>query len=349
MEPRLGKTTSIPTLMAFALPALAITALVVFHAFRKNDDALVLYCSHDAENAERIINLFEKKTGIRVVAKFDTEATKSLALVELIRRERSNPRCDVFWNNEALGVMELAEEGIFQPYASPNAGRIPAEFKDPENRWTGLAARLRVVIVNTEKMPPTEKAVEKAMENNLGRMAIAKPLYGTTLTHFTLLAKQIGLDNLKKKFRGMRERKLNVLNGNAAVKNAVAAGGCDFGWTDTDDFLVAKRSGAPVAMLPVKLPDGKTIAIPNTVAIVKGAKHLDEAKAFVDFLLSEECETMLANSPSGQIPLGPVDESKIPPFVREIECQVENAAELAPDLPPIRNRCVEWLRNRHTR
>jgi len=328
---------------AIALPALAIAALFAFHAAKKDDDALVVYCAHDAENAERVIRIFEKKTGIKVVPKFDTEATKSLALVELIRAERNNPRCDVFWNNEALGTMELAENGLLLTYSGENHARIPARFKDPENRWAGFAARLRVFIVNANAMPATRKALENAEKNNVPKMAIAKPLYGTTLTHFTLLAKQLGFENLQKWFRGKRADGLNVLNGNAAVKDAVAAGGCDFGWTDTDDFLEAKRPGAPVATLPVLLPDGKTIAIPNTVAIVKDAKHLDKAKAFVDFLLSEECETILANGPSGQIPLGPVDESKIPPFVKKIAEDAENAAPLTPNLLPLRRQCVEWL------
>ena len=328
---------------AVALPVLAIAALFAFHAARKDDDALVVYCAHDAENAERIIRVFERKTGIRVVPRFDTEATKSLALVELIRKERGAPRCDVFWNNEALGTMELAEDGLLEPYSGKNHARIPDRFKDPGKRWAGFGARLRVAIVNTDAIPATEKAVADAERSRVEKMAIAKPLYGTTLTHFTLLAERMGFESLRGWFRGVRGKGLKVLNGNAAVKDAVAAGGCEFGWTDTDDFLVAKRSGAPVAMVPVRLPDGKTVAIPNTVAIVKGARHPDKARAFVDFLLSEECETMLANGPSGQIPLGPVDQSKIPPFVRKIEKAAENAAPLTPKLLPLRRRCLEWL------
>jgi len=326
------------------LPALALAALFAFHVVEKDDDALVVYCAHDATYAERIIALFEKKTGIRVIPKFDTEATKSLGLVELLEMERAHPRCDVFWNNQTLGTMDLAAKGLLLPCHVPNQARIPDAFKDPAGRWTGFAARMRVFIVNTEAMPATRSAIRKAMNDNLNRMAIAKPLYGTTLTHFALLAEQLGFDELRARHEKMLADGLKVLNGNSAVKDAVSAGGCDFGWTDTDDFLVAKRSGAPVASLPVELPDGKTIVIPNSVAVIKGTKKLDKAKAFVNFLLSEECEIALANSAAGQIPLGPVDEGKIPPFVRVIKKLSANSAPLTSKLLAPRRKCVEWLR-----
>ncbi len=327
------------------IPALAVAAAFAFHYLGKDSDALILYCSHDAIHAEKAIRLFEKQTGIKVIAKFDTEATKSLGLVELIRKEHQHPRCDVFWNNQALGTMELASEGLLQPYTGQNHARIPDRFKSPKGYWCGFAARMRMVIVNTDKLPPQRQAIDQAIANHPEHMAIANPLYGTTLTHFALLAKQIGIDTLKRKFDKMRADGVRILNGNSAVKDAVAAGGCDFGWTDTDDFLVAKRSGAHVAAIPAKLPDGTTILIPNTVAIIKGTKKLSKAKRLVDFLLSEECETLLANGSAGQIPLGTVDERKIPKQVRQFKKMAANSAPITDSLLEPRRECIEWLRN----
>ena len=68
--------------------------------------------------------------------------------------EADRPRCDVFWNNEIAHTVSLAGDGLLASYASPSAEGIPAEFRDPQDRWTGFAARARVFIVNTELADP---------------------------------------------------------------------------------------------------------------------------------------------------------------------------------------------------
>ena len=57
----------------------------------------------------------------------------------------------------------------------------------------------------------------------------------------------------------------------------MAEGACDLGYTDSDDFFVAKDEGKPVAMLPIRLEDGRTICIPNTVSIIEGTRRPAEA------------------------------------------------------------------------
>src|SRR5262245_53529793 len=58
---------------------------------------VVLYSVTDRETAQELIDRFEAETGIRVEAKFDTEAAKAVGLVQAIRQEKANPRCDVLW------------------------------------------------------------------------------------------------------------------------------------------------------------------------------------------------------------------------------------------------------------
>lgn len=322
-----------------------VLLLAVFIWFQQiSSKALVVYCAHDSVYAEKILKQFEQETGIKVMAKFDTEATKSLGLLELIKSEKNNPRCDVFWNNEVLGTMDLKREGLLQPYKGSGYQRIPENFKDPDGNWAGFAARLRVYIINKDKLPVTEQAVQTVLKKNLHRMAIAKPLYGTTLTHYTCLWREKGEEELKQQDADWKKKGVKILNGNAAVKDAVAAGGCDMGLTDTDDFFVAYDAGKNVEMLPVKMADGQTICIPNSVAIIKGSKHTEKARKLVDFLLSERCELMLANSKARQIPLGSVDESKLLPEVKKLKKWGGKGTPLTDDLLDIRQKCIQWLK-----
>ena len=335
----LGFTAVIVVVILIALGALT------WLQKKAQDEALIVYCSHDSVYSEKILKKFARSSGIKVIPKFDTEATKSLGLLELLKSEKNNPRCDVFWNNEVLGTMDLKREGLLLPYKGKGYQRIPKNFKDPDGAWTGFGSRLRVYIINKDKMPITEAAVQKALKNDLKNMAIAKPLYGTTLTHYTCLWREKGEDGLKKQDADWRKQGVKVLNGNAAVKDAVAAGGCDFGWTDTDDFFVAYDMGKNVDMLPIKMANGQTICIPNSVAIIKGTKREKQAQQLVDYLLSEECELELANSKARQIPLGPVDETKLSPEVKKLKKWAEQGTPLTEDLLDIRQKCIQWLKS----
>lgn len=307
--------------------------------------SLVVYCAHDAVYAEKILRDFEKRTGTPLVIRFDTEATKSLGLAELLIREKDSPRCDVFWNNELLGTLDLQERGILQPYQGPGYARMPAKFKAPDGSWTGFAARLRVVIFNTAKIGTTPPNLTGLLPGtDMSRIAIAKPLYGTTLTHYTLLWHQWGAQRLQTWHADWRNGGVKELNGNSAVKDAVADGACFAGFTDTDDFFEAKDDGRTVAMTPVRLDDGKTICIPNTVAIIRGAKHTRVARQLVDFLLSEETELALASSKSRQIPLGPVPADRLPAEVRDLAPLAAEGADLN-SLGAARAECLAWLKS----
>lgn len=315
----------------------------------KSSQALVVYCAHDAEYSEPILKEFERRTGIPVLIRFDTEATKSLGLINLLIHEKSQPRCDVFWNNELLGMLDLQAQEVLQPYRGAGYERIPDRYKDPEGYWTGFAARLRVHIVNTSKVKADPEAVEELWKaDKLNSLAIAKPLYGTTLVHYAVLSQQWGLPRLKAWHRETRDRGLNEVNGNATVKNLVAQGACSAGWTDTDDFFVAKDAGLPVAMLPVRVNQNQTICIPNCVALIQGSQHTPEAQQLIDFLLSAETELKLAKSSARQVPLGKMDPATLPTEVRELAVWAQDGVDLRL-LYAARQGCVAWLTEEYLR
>lgn len=321
-------------------------ALAYRFVWRGGREPLVVYCAHDAVYSEKVLRGFEEDTGIPVSPVFDTEATKSLGLVERIIREKDAPRCDVFWNNELLGTMELHEQGVLLPYKGSGFERIPEAFREPEGHWVGFGARFRVWILNTDKLAAEPDVLQGATEDDLSRVAIAKPLYGTTLTHYSILWQDWGEEKLEDWHYGWRKRGLREATGNAHVKNLVAQGVCDLGLTDTDDFFVAKDEGLPVGALPFRLESGETICIPNTVCIIKGTERLGEARRLVDYLLSAECEIGLANSKSRQVPLGPVDEEALPEEVRQLREWVGEGYPLS-SLGPARSACLQWLKSEY--
>lgn len=272
---------------------------------------VVLYCAHDQIHAEPLVREFERETGLRVDARFDVELDKTVGLVSALREEaKTRPRCDVFWNNEVANTIALAREGLLASYDSPAAADVPAEFMDPEHRWTGFGARARVLIVNRELVPDWETEVTgmadlvdpQWKERGL-RTGMAKPLTGTTLTHFAALMEVLGEDETLAYIDAIKAGDVELMKGNAHVMRQVCEGNIAFGWTDTDDFNVGLEGGAPVVAVYPDQGGVGTMVIPNTVAILDAAPHPDAARTLVDWILSKELEGKLAASRSAQIPV----------------------------------------------
>lgn len=270
---------------------------------------LVVYCSLDQEFAEPLIRRYEQETGLTVRAEFDVEANKTVGLVRRIREESAHPRCDVFWNNEIGHSVSLAKDGLLAPYDSPSATAIPAQFRDPEKRWTGFAARARVLIVNTDKADPKDvRGMADLLDPKwAGKVAIARPLSGTTLTHMAALYSALGEEPAEAYVRKIAELgksgAINVSNGNSNVARLVGDGELAFGWTDSDDFAVTLERGAHVAAVYPDKDGCGTLLIPNTIMLLRGAPHADAGKRFIDWVLRPETEKELAFSRSAQIPV----------------------------------------------
>ncbi|HEX5138076.1 MAG TPA: extracellular solute-binding protein [Planctomycetota bacterium] len=268
-----------------------------------------VYVSHDEDNARPVLELFEKETGIHVNARYDAEATKTIGLVRMLIEEKGDPQADVYWNNELVTTAKLKQDGVLQPFDVPNATSIPAAYKDPDGMWVGFGARARILIVNTNLVPAAEMPTsmwDLTKPKWKGKVCMALPETGTTAAHCAVL---FTLD------RAMADEYFNKLiandcvwlKGNGHTAREVAAGRFAFGWTDTDDYWGKKLEGQPVTVV---YPDsGKdqvgVLYIPNSLVLIKGAKHRDAALALIDWLLRPETEAMLAKSPSAQIPVRP--------------------------------------------
>ncbi len=274
------------------------------------ENAVVVYTALDAEFSAPILKRFSNETGVEALPKFDAESTKTVGLTQAIMAEARRPRCDVFWNNEILNTLRLERAGLVEAYKSPAATGYPDEWKSPAGAWHGFAARARVLLINTDLVPEDLRPTSiKDLKDPTwkGRTGIAKPLFGTTATHAACLFAALGDEAAKSLFNEFKANDVQILAGNKQVAQAVSQGQLAFGLTDTDDALVEIDAGQPVAIIyPDQGADQMgTLFIPNTLAIIKGGPHPDEARRLVDYLLSPEVETRLAEGASAQIPLNP--------------------------------------------
>lgn len=321
----------------------------------RDDKRVVCYTSADSVYAKVLLAEFTKATGIAVDAVFDTEATKTTGLVQRLLTEHSNPearggRADVWWCSEPFGTIKLARAGVLDEVTAPRAeehmkphGGWPVNLRAADKTWYGFGSRARVIVYNTRfvKEPDAPRTLGQLLRPEFkGRIAIAKPAFGTTRGHFGALVSLFGEERFEKWLVALKANGVRVMDGNATVVAAVARGECRVGLTDTDDVYAGQREGWPVALsweedtsrspLPreadgstdADLPGMGSMLIPSTVSLVKGRRNPGPAMELVEFLLSPAAQRSLAQTDSRNTPVDPAVRRE---FARY---DIQNPAEL---------------------
>lgn len=295
------------------------------------------YTSVDREFAEPVYQDFKRVTGINVVPTFDTGATRSAGLAAQIMEENGQPHADVYWNGEILQTLRLDERGLLDEYPLPSDETLPEMYRSPRGTWHVLGARARVLLVNTEvtKDDQLPRSIRDLVDGRFrGRAGMARPITGTSAMHAACLFAAWGQDRAEQFFLEIKDNHVHIMGSNKQVAVAVGAGQLAFGLTDSDDAIAEIDRLMPVAIVYPDQGDGQlgTLFIPNTVSVLKGARHPQAARRLVSFILSPAVETQLAQSSSAQIPLRPGVESvsrlQVPERVRRMQVDFGEAAQM---------------------
>jgi iron(III) transport system substrate-binding protein len=273
---------------------------------------VVVYVAHDRVFSEPILREFERRTGIEVLAKYDTEATKTTQLTLALLNRKHAPEADVFWNNEFANTLLLQKEGVLERYVPQAARDIPSAYLDVEGYWTGIACRARVLLYNTNLVPREQapKSIhDLAHARFRGKAGIALPLFGTTRTHLAALFAQLGADAAQAWIEALLANEVSIEDGNATVRNKVVEGRLAVCLTDTDDANGALLAGAPVEMVYPDQDGIGTLVIPNTICLIRGGPHAEAGRRLIEYLVSAEVEQQLAASKAAQMPV----RSNVPP------------------------------------
>lgn len=276
--------TKVMPSVAFVVWSLMVVALFVSHHLSAAEGArkkasVVVYTSQDQVFADPIFKEFEKETGIKVKAVFDSEAVKTVGLANRLLAEKRHPQCDVFWNNEEFRTRQLEGENLFRE----------------TNGWVAVGYRTRRLVVNTnlvslEKAPRSFS--EATSEAWRGKVAMAYPLFGTTASHFMALRQAWGEGKWQDWCRALVNNKSLLVDGNSVVVKLVGSGEAWIGFTDSDDIAAGQREGLPIAAVPVC---EETLFIPNTIGVIRGGPNPVEAQKLFEYLQSPEVRRRLVS------------------------------------------------------
>ena len=302
------------------LVAVAAAVAVTLWAYsRREGNVVVVYVSHDQVFSEPILKDFERDTGVRVNAVYDTEETKSAGVMNRLIAEMGNPQADVYWANEPIRAEVLRQRGVSAPYRSPSADGIPDQFREPHGYWTGFSARARVLIVAKTLSDKPTSVLAYTDPYFRGKSVIANPLFGTTTAHVAALFEVWGDAQGKAFLEAMRSNQVKIASSNGDSAEQVGAGSFELALVDSDDVYSRQQQGQPVEGIYPDQREGELgcFIVPNAVMLIQGGAHTDAGKKLIDYLLLPETEKKLAYSDAAQIPLHPAVET--PPHVRRLD------------------------------
>jgi len=278
-----------PSLNCFSLKGISMTLGLSCALFSASSHALTVYTAGPGAMAKQLAEGYEQKTGVKVDI-FQATTGKVMARLEA---EQANPRADILISASWDTAVDLQKKGELLPYTSPNAAKVPDRFKTPYYVAQGISALGIVWNSKSDTPKPTEwnDLTKPAFKN---KVTMPDPaLSGASLD---LL---LGLLNAKKDaawgmFDELKANGMVISGPNAQALTPVLQGAkaAVFGAVD----YVAYSSIANGESIEVLFPKSGTAIAPRPMMILKSSKHQADAKAFVDYVLSPEGQTIVANA-----------------------------------------------------
>jgi len=271
-----------------AAAALALAPLAVAQG------QLNLYCSSpNTAWCQGMAVGFEKATGVKVAVV--QKATGEM--LAQVKAEKANPKGDIWWAGAADSYLQAAEEGLLEPYQSPNLAQLHdwAQRISEISKYqvAGVYGGILALGYNTELADKRKLPVPKCWKDLLdpklkGEVMLGNP--GTSGTAYLMLASLVQIFGEDEAFNYMKALNANVASyarSGIGPMTAVKRGEIYVGSTVLHGVINEIAAGFPVkAILPC---EGVGYEV-GSMAIIKGSRNLDNAKKFGDWALTVDAQ-----------------------------------------------------------
>ncbi|WP_462332720.1 extracellular solute-binding protein [Schwartzia sp. (in: firmicutes)] len=260
------------------------------------DKELTVYTARSESLNNAVIQNFEKDTGIKV----NVVVAGTGEVVKRVASEKANPLGDILWAGSE--AMLASKKDLFQEYVSPEDKNMMPEFRNTTKFFTPAFSDPTVMIVNTDmtkdmKIEGFADLLNPALK---GKIAFGDPVNSSSA--FQSLVVMLydmgngepfseGAWNYVDKFLAQLQGKMS--NSSSQVYKGVAGGEYAVGLTWEDPAASLVKSGAHVKVV---FPKEGALYAPQSVQIIKNCKHPENAKKFIDYMLSEKIQNLVGTT-----------------------------------------------------
>ena len=281
-------TKKILSLCVFATLLSGVSASVLA------EDKLYIYTSMKESMIGELVKGFTKQ---HPAIKVDYQSAGAGKLMAKIAAERESGKilADVLWTSEVPDFYQMKAQNMLMPYVPKESKALLNPLPDYDGSFTAVRLGTLGIAYNTRLIKEAPKNwADLQTPVFKGAYGIANPaLSGTAYMSVAVLSKTFGWEY----FERLRTNGAKMGKGSGQVVDDTASG--ELLASLAVDYITLDKidKGATLAMAyPPEM-----LVIPSPIAIIKNTPNVEAAKMFVDYVLSQEGQTVIANE--GTLPV----------------------------------------------
>ncbi|MGH7834043.1 MAG: ABC transporter substrate-binding protein [Candidatus Binatia bacterium] len=255
---------------------------------------IVDYTTTNHQMSQPLVKLFEKKYpfigvklarigGSKIIQRAETEAKAGLHAVDVI-------------GTGELGIVTLVDRGLIAKYHSPLREQLREGFFDKDGFWTVQHAGLLVSAYNKNLVKPEE--APGSWEDFLDPKWKGKLSLDTEAFEWMgFMIERMGEEKALQYFSRLAKQDVKFIRGRSLQLQLLAAG--EFALTMVSNanlVLDLKKAGAPIEVIAIS----PVFLRPSLLMLAAKAPHPHAGMLYLDFLLSNEGQSLLGKS--GRLP-----------------------------------------------
>lgn len=257
------------------------------------EDTLTVLCTPQEDWCQAMVAAFEADTGVSTNY---VRLSSGEALARL-RASADDPEFSVWWGGPADGFVAANEEGLLEPYDSPNADAIAAEHKGENGVWTGVYVGALGFCSNTVRLGELDVDVPTSWADLTDpalrrEVAMAHPASsGTAYTaFFTQVLRLGGEDEAMEFMQDLHPNMLQYTSSGAAPAEMAGRGEVAVSVVFSHDCV--RNIDGGFVDLEVSFPEEGTGYEIGGVALIANAPEPNAAKAWIDWSLTAEVQEL---------------------------------------------------------
>ena len=259
---------------------------------QKLSGTLVVYSAGPDGLAKNIQDGFEKKTGVKVES-FQSTNGKILSRLEA---EKDNPAADVVVLASLSSAQGLMKQGLTLPYKEAKSGdKLFTQWSEKDGNYFSYSLSALGIAYNTKlvKTPPTS-LTDLTKEEWKDKVNIPDPSQSGSAADFVTGYISSNDEAGWNLFNEYKNNGVLMAGANQEALDPVLTGAKSIVVSGVDYMTYsAKAKGEAIDLV---YPKEGTVISARPALILKSSKNVENAKAFIDYLLSDEAQKMVSDA-----------------------------------------------------
>jgi iron(III) transport system substrate-binding protein len=272
----------------FLVVLMGLVLAASFACRRSNSRQLLIYTPHGQDMLRDFVARY-KQLHPEVEVRFLDMGSREV--LDRIGVERNRPQADLWWGAAHTTFQAAAEANLLAPYRPSWADKVPAYAHDPQDRWYGTYETPEVIVYNSAAVRAEDapkdwddvldpKWRDKILIRNPNPSDSMRAIFGGIIwrSYKDTNSPEKGYDWLRKLDANVHEY---TADGTLMMQKLVRQEGVISLWDLPDVRLYLEQKKMPVGY---NFPTSGTPVVIDSIAIVRGAPHEEEAKRFYEFV-----------------------------------------------------------------